>query len=282
MSIAVIVPTLYGKGCALWSELERQSRAPDEVHIIVNVRPNGKARNQGVAHSESDILVFIDDDARPGTPDLIEKLVRPLLEDASIGVTGAARVLPEAASWFEHRVAVEIPRMVNPVPDQPIETNPPLRGYGHSLITTTCCAVRRSVFDQAGGFSETLTSGVDTDFFYRVRKLGYRFLMVPGTYVIHPAPAGWRALWRKYYWYGLGYAQETQRRPEQRMGFRLDSRLRRTMFLIAASLWVIPNIFILYSFGYPHIELGFRPIKAFSTYAVAWGYAHAWRNGLQL
>ena len=281
MRIAVIVPTLDGTGQALWSELERQSCSPDEVHIIVNVRPNGKARNQGAAHSQSDILVFIDDDAHPGTPDLIEKLVRPLLEDPTIGVTGTARILPGQAHWFERRVAAEIPRMVNHVPEEPLETNPPLKGYGHSLITTTCCAMRRSVYAQAGGFSDTLTSGVDTDFFYRIRKLGYRFVMVPDTYVVHPVPANWRALWRKFYWYGLGYAQETQRRPEQKMGFRLDSGIRRLLFLVAATLWVIPNIFILYSFGYPHIELGFRPIKAFSTYAVAWGYAHAWQNGTQ-
>ena len=124
-------------------------------------------------------------------------------------------------------------------------------------------------------------NGVDTDFFYRVRGLGYRFVMVPEVFVEHPAPANVRALWRKFYWYGMGYGQETQRRPEQRMGIRLPNALSRGAFLVAATLWLVPNVFLLYSFSYPRFELGFRPFKALSTYAVAWGYAEAWRNGVQ-
>lgn len=279
--VAAIIPTLSGKGEHLRAALQAQSRPPDEIHVIAGVRPNGKARNLGVAASTAEILLFIDDDAWPACPDLIERLVEPLLADEAIGVSGAARVLPPDASWFQRRVAAEIPRTVNRVPETPLETNPPLKGYGHSLITTTCCALRRSVYEEAAGFSENLTSGVDTDFFHRVRKLGYRFLMVPGVYVEHPAPASLGALWRKFTWYGRGYAQETVRRPEQGMGPRLPTRAHRAAFLVAASLWLLPNIFLLYSFSYPHLKLGFRPLKALSTYAVAWGYAQGWRDGIQ-
>jgi GT2 family glycosyltransferase len=298
--ISVVVPSLDGRVQPLVDALIRQSLSPDMIQVVVNVRPNGKARNQGVqscvgfkaaridpagnntnagspaASERPVILVFIDDDALPTSTDLLAALVQPLLEDESIGVTGCARVLPENADWFQSRVAAEIPRTVNAIPSQPLETNPPLEGYGHSLLTTTCCALRYETYQAAGGFSELLSSGVDTDFFYRVRNLGLRFLMVPDVAVTHPAPATPGELWRKFQWYGYGYAQETARRPQQRMGPRLPKRWQRWLFLAAATLWLLPNVFILYSFGYPRLELGFRPLKAFSTYAVVWGYVRGW------
>jgi GT2 family glycosyltransferase len=277
--ISVVIPSLKGEGEAILTALQKQHRQPDEVQVVKGVQPNGKARNLGAEQTRGEILLFIDDDATPGDVRLVESLVSPLLADPSIGVTGAARRLPNEAPAFQQRVAREIPRTVNHVPQAELETNPPLSGYGHSLITTTCCAMRRSVFEQAGRFSEQLTSGVDTDFFYRVRKLGYRFVMVPDVFVYHPAPQDLGRLWRKFYWYGMGYGQEVQRRPEQKMGIRLPTGLHRAAFLLAATLWFLPNIFFLYSPGYPKFKIGFRPLKALSTYAVAWGYAKAWQDG---
>jgi GT2 family glycosyltransferase len=277
--ISAIIPSLRGGGEKIIAALQNQRWQPDEIRVVKGVRPNGRARNLGVEQTGGEILLFIDDDAIPGDCRLVEALVKPLLNDASIGVTGAARRLPHDAPPFQQRVAREIPRTVNPIPQADLETNPPLSGYGHSLITTTCCAMRRSVFEEAGRFSEQLTSGVDTDLFYRVRKLGYRFVMAAEVFVYHPAPEDIRTLWRKFYWYGLGYGQEVQRRPEQKMGFRLPTSLHRAAFLLAATLWFFPNILFLYSPGYPKFKLGFRPLKALSTYAVAWGYAKAWQDG---
>lgn len=274
--ITVIIPTLDGNVEGLRRALAVQTWPPDEVQVVHGVRPAGRARQQGVAATRGEILLFIDDDARPAQPDLVERLVRPLLEDPTVGAIGAARVLPPGASWFQRRVAAEIPRMVNPVPAQPLETDPPLAGYGHSLVTTTCCAMRRAVYEEAGGFCGTLVTGEDTDLFYRVRRLGYRLLLMPDVWVEHPVPDGLGTLLRKFYAYGVGYGQEAQRRPEQGIGPRLSTPLHRAAFLLTATLWLVPNIVILYSYSYPHWELGFRPLKALSTWAVAWGYARAW------
>lgn len=277
ISISVVVPSLRGDGKVLTRKFKYQTVNPDEIEVVVGVQPNGRARNLGVERTSGDIIVFIDDDAVPGSSNLIEKLVSKLLDDETVGVAGTARILPPDASWFQIRAAQEIPRTVNSVPESDLETNPPLEGYGHSLITTTCCAVRRVVYKQMGGFSEKLVSGVDTDFFYRLRRAGYRLIMVSDVFVEHPAPENLIKLWKKFYWYGLGYGQETQRYPERKMGFRLNSKLKRIAFLLAATIWLVPNVFILYSFGYPKLNLGFRPLKAISTYAVAWGYARAWK-----
>ena len=276
--IAAIIPTLKGNVDELTRALAKQTCPPDEVQVVKGVRPNGRARNQGVAATAADVLLFIDDDALPGSSDLIERLVQILLQDRTIGVVGPARVLPANAPWFQRRVAAEIPRIVNAVPEAPLETNPPLDGYGHSLITTTCCVMRRSVYEQVEGFSEEQESGVDTEFFYRVRRLGCRFVMAPDVFVMHPAPASLNALLRKFHWYGTGSGQEARGHPERHMGPQLTTPLRRAAFLTAATLWLVPNMFILYSYSYPHLELGFRPLKALCSYAVAWGYVRGWQG----
>ena len=290
--ISVVIPSIRGDSSELKRRFSGQSWQPDDIQVINGISPSGRARNLGVKATRANnqiqgdqILIFIDDDALPGDARLIEALVKPLLNGREhktnpIGVPGTARVLPPNATKFQRRVAAEIPRTTNPVPDQPLETNPPLEGYGHSFITTTCCATWYSIYESAGKFSEELSSGEDTDFFFRVRKCGYRFIMVPGVYVVHPAPKDLAALLHKYYWYGVGYAQETQRRPDQRIGPRLPSLAHQIAFILGATLWLLPNIFILYSYGYPHFRLGFRPVKAFSTYCVACGYVAGWRRGI--
>jgi GT2 family glycosyltransferase len=289
--ISVVIPSIRGATSELKHRLSEQSWQPDDIQVINDVSPSGRARNLGVSatrannHTRGDqILIFIDDDALPGDSRLIEALVTPLIngrdrETNPVGVTGAARVLPPDANPFQRRVAAEIPRTTNPVPDKPIETNPPLKGYGHSIITTTCCATWYSIYENAGKFSEVLHSGEDTDFFYRVRKSGYRFIMVPYVFVEHPAPNNLRALISKYYWYGVGYAQEVKSRPDQRMGPRIPTMFHQIAFLMGATLWLLPNMFILYSYGYPRFELGFRPVKALSTFGVACGYVTGWRRG---
>ena len=285
--VYAILPSRHGEVHDLVSSLRYQTTPPDMIQVVVGGRPNGKARNQGVSQvknhtssiqNQDEILVFVDDDALPGDSNLVQVLVQTLLDDDGIGVVGAARVLPPKSSWFQRRVAYEIPRTVNHIPDQPIETNPPLQGYGHSLITTTCCAVRLSVFEEAGGFSDSLTSGVDTDFFYRVRSRGYRFILAPDVHVHHPAPADLIALLRKFHWYGVGYGQEVLRRTERKMGPQIPTLFHQLLILLLATLWLVPNIFILYSFSYPKFEIGFRPLKALSSYAVAWGYVAGWRK----
>jgi GT2 family glycosyltransferase len=140
--------------------------------------------------------------------------------------------------------------------------------------------MRRSLVEDVGGFSEELVSGVDTEFFYRVRTRGFRFVMPAGIHVEHPAPDNIRSLWRKFTWYGFGYGQETQKDPERELGVRLPSATARALFLLAATLWIAPSILVPYSPGNPSWRLGFRPLKALSTYAVALGYVRAWRAGM--
>mgnify|MGYP001240521325 CR=1 FL=1 len=75
---ALIIPSLDGDTEPLLAAVARQTRQPAEVVVVRGVRPNGHARNRGVAQTRSPLLVFLDDDAMPGHPELFERLLEPL------------------------------------------------------------------------------------------------------------------------------------------------------------------------------------------------------------
>ncbi len=273
--ITLIIPALAGTPDALLESVRRQTLAPDELVVVRGVRPNGRARNQGVAQTSAPILVFVDDDAVLGDAHVIANLVAPLLADPGIGVTGASKLLPPNAPWFQRWVAREVPRIEHPVVTQPLETNPDPPSF-YCEITTTCCAMRRTVFAQAGGFDETLVRGVDTEFFVRLRRLGYRFVLVPNTWAYHPAPANLRALLRKHFLYGVGHAQEVRRDPQRARGRQLRTPLHALAFIAFRTAIVLPNVFLPYSFAAPSWKPGFKPLKALTSYVGALGYVWGW------
>lgn len=273
--IALVIPALAGTPDALLESVRRQTLAPDELVVVRGARPNGRARNQGVAQTSAPILVFVDDDAVLGDAHVITNLVAPLLADPGIGVTGASKLLPPNAPWFQRWVAREVPRIEHPVVAQPLETNPDPPSF-YCEITTTCCAMHRAVFAQAGGFDETLVRGVDTEFFVRLRRLGYRFVLVPNTWAYHPAPANLRALLRKHFLYGVGHAQEVRRDPQRARGRQLRTPLHALAFIAFRTAIVLPNVFLPYSFAAPSWKPGFKPLKALTSYVGALGYVWGW------
>ncbi len=280
--VALIIPSLDGHAEPLIESIRRQTIPPAEIEIIRAVRPNGRARNQGVENTSSPLLVFVDDDAILGDNQVIERLITPLLADPTISITGASKLLPPDAPWFQHWAAREVPRIIHPIIAEPLETNPDPPSF-YCEITTTCCAMRRDLFEYAGGFDNTLIRGVDTEFFVRVRRLidpttgaHPRFILVPYTWTYHPAPATLRALLRKQFLYGYGHAQEVRRDPARARGRTLRTPLHTAAFLLFRSAILLPNIFLPYSFAAPSWRPGFKPLKALASYASALGYVYGW------
>lgn len=274
-SVALIIPSLSGEVAPLLASVRRQTLAPAEVVVVRGVRPNGRARNQGVARTSAPLLLFVDDDATLGDEHVIANLVAPLLADPTIGVAGAAKLLPPGAPPFQRWAAREVPRIVHPTVDALLETNPDPPSF-YCEITTTCCAMRRAVFAEAGGFDETLVRGVDTEFFVRVRRCGYRFVLAPHTWTYHPAPATLRALLRKQFLYGVGHAQEVRRDPQRARGRALSTPWRAAAFVAFRTAILLPNVVLPYSFAAPSWRPGFKPLKALASYASALGYVWGW------
>lgn len=132
----------------------------------------GKARNLGAARASGAILIFLDDDcAVPST--WIAQNVRALQQE-QIGAVGA-RMPGKAPGFFarctdfasfgdfQHHQVKDIP------------------------LAAASMAVWRLLFEQAGGFDNSMLPGEeeDTDLCHRIQKLHYRTVYRPDIIVIH-------------------------------------------------------------------------------------------------
>jgi len=277
--VSLVVPSLSGDAEKLLASVARQTLVPAEVEVVRGVRPSGLARNLGVARTTCPVLVFADDDATLGADDTVASLVAPLA-DPTVGAVGTAKLLPAGSTPFQRRVARQVPRIVHPVVADMTESSPPADHFGYTDVTTTCCAMRRDVFDACGGFDERLVRGVDSEFFYRIGRAGYRLVIAPDTWVLHPAPATIGRLLAKHFRYGTGYAQTVQRHPELAAGRYLSTPLHAGAYLLLRTALVAPHAVVPYSHAEGSWRLGFKPLRALTSYAAALGYVYGWyRSG---
>ncbi|OGS37178.1 MAG: hypothetical protein A2293_11650 [Elusimicrobia bacterium RIFOXYB2_FULL_49_7] len=124
-----------------------------------------RARNVGAQHTNSDILVFIDDDA-VAEPEWLETLwaayQQGIWTDAAEGPVSVLGERQPLAHWIDHP------------------------GAGGFL---TCnLAVSRQWFDRLGGFDETFPFPVneDYDFFLRLKAKNGKTVFLPDMHVRHP------------------------------------------------------------------------------------------------
>ncbi|MBD3184294.1 glycosyltransferase, partial [Candidatus Poribacteria bacterium] len=126
-SVSVIIPSLDGSRDGnvpkLLDDLSKQTIQPLDIHVVKGVKPNGLARNVGVKEAKGDVLVFLDDDIRLGHEHIIENLIFPLIDDNSMGMTGASIQIPEDSSWFQKATARQTERNEFPVVDKITESD---------------------------------------------------------------------------------------------------------------------------------------------------------------
>lgn len=271
--VSVVIPSLDGDVAAAAASLDRQTFTDWELIVVTGVRPAGRARNQGVARSTGELVLFLDDDAELGHARVLEQMVAATFEP-DIGVVGSSKVLPPDSSRFQRRVAREVPRWVFPVLDAPLVSNPPIGSYGFSAATTTCCLVPRRVLDEVGGFDERLPTGEDPELFYRIRRAGYRFIVPADCWAYHPSPASLRELVRKSFRYGVGNALEARLGPDRHMNVVPLDRPWGKLALVVAPILLPASVFLsIYLEPRVQLKLGVRPLKAISTFATLYGYA---------
>lgn len=275
--VSLVIPSWNGQIDRLRASIEMQTFQDYELIVVTGVSPAGRARDLGVQHARGEIIVFIDDDAALGHEQVLETLITTIEGDETIGVVGPSKVVSPDATWLQQRIAHEVPRWVFPVVETDTESNPPLDHYGFSGITTTCCAIRRSVFEAAGGFDATLATGEDPEFFYRLSRRGYRFVIPRECWVYHNPPGNLGDLLRKSFRYGTGHAQEAMKNPERHMDIVPLGRWYGKLLVVLAPLLFLPLMFVhVYFDPARHVRFGFLPLKMLTSYATLYGYTLGW------
>ncbi|MBI4834617.1 MAG: glycosyltransferase [Planctomycetes bacterium] len=202
-SVSVVIPSFDGYRGGnvpkLIEDIRKQTFQDFELILVKGVSPCSRAHNAGVQKAKGEIIVFFDDDIVLGNNRVVENLVNPIFKDKSIGITGTSQLIPPDANWFQRKCAKEFSRIQFPEISTPIESD---------MATHAAMAIRKDVFLKVGQENEYLMYGDDPDLRYRVRRAGYKIVIVPNTLVYHPPPLSLIAFLRTSFQRGKGAAHD--------------------------------------------------------------------------
>jgi GT2 family glycosyltransferase len=142
--------------------------------LATNLGPSS-ARNYGARHARGDVLLFVDCDVLL-KPDAVGRVVEDLEQDPLIsGVFGSYDDNPQAeglVSQYRNLLHHYVHQHASPEA---------------STFWAGCGAIRRSVFEQVGGFDDKRYSRCieDIEFGYRLNRAGHRILLDKKLQVTH-------------------------------------------------------------------------------------------------
>ena len=160
------------------------------------------ARNEGVAATSGEWLVFIDADTRPA-PDLLDRYLDPPLEPDVGVIAGGVRDWTDADTVCARCISAR--RKM----DQEIVLANAYRPYAQ----TANCAVRRSAFEAVEGFNIEPLSAGDADLCWRLQAAGWRLEYRAGALVEHENRTRFRDLFRQLARHGSGLEWLERRHP---------------------------------------------------------------------
>jgi cellulose synthase/poly-beta-1,6-N-acetylglucosamine synthase-like glycosyltransferase len=149
--------------------------------VSIDVPSPGRGRNLGVKMAEGSVIAFTDGDC-VAKPDWLINSVRAL--SVEIGMVGGPNII-------KHFKNSDITKAIDLV-------TPTYLGSGGSpqfykinreteVYAVPCCnmVVKRSLFENVGGFNEKLRYNEDSDLCIRIRKKGYKIIYNPKAIIYH-------------------------------------------------------------------------------------------------
>lgn len=193
-------PDLTGR---LGQSLARSALAGGKVRVIEAgpVASSYLARNVAAQVASGEWLLFLDADCVPA-PNLIDAFSLAAADPDCGAVSGTIEPLDSAAPLSDWAVS-------RGVLDQKVSLAHPFR----PAAVTACLAVRRSAWQQVGGFLEGIRSGGDGEFCWRLQGAGWSIAHRPEAVAGHRHRETVPAMARQMARYGAGNAWLNRRYP---------------------------------------------------------------------
>ncbi len=156
------------------------------LHVSKKEFDHGGTRNLGAAVSAADVMIFMTDDAVPRGKKLVERLVEALYQKGPQGETIAmayARQLPRKDSRPVERCI----RGFNYSGESCVKTSAdlPVRGIKTYFASNVCCAYRKDIFEELGGFTRRTIFNEDMIYAAGAIRAGYGIAYEADARVVH-------------------------------------------------------------------------------------------------
>lgn len=150
-------------------------------HISKREFDHGKTRNKGVKKSDADIFIMMTQDAMPANERMIEELIEPLKED-DVVVSYARQLAAEDANYVE-----QLTRRFNYPPKGRIKSKADIEKLQIKtyFASNVCCAYKREVFDELGGFVNKTIFNEDMIYASKVINRGMKVAYAAQAQVVH-------------------------------------------------------------------------------------------------
>ena len=147
-----------------------------------------RMNNLAVSHTKAPYIIFLNDDTEIITDNWIENMLQ-YAQQEDVGGVGVMLLYPDNSIQHAGDFITENgtgDHCFNGMDSRSFEINGLAQVVREvSAVTTACMMVRRTVFEEVGGFDEKLRNFDDYDFCLRLRESGYKIIYTPYTKLYH-------------------------------------------------------------------------------------------------
>jgi rhamnosyltransferase len=163
---------------------------------------HGLTRNLAATKASGDLLVFLTQDAIPADNTLLERLTNPLIADECKASYGRHVPLDSAIPTERFARLFNYPVM----PSVKHRDRIPELGIKTFFFSNVCSAIKRSVFDELGGFPGDVILNEDMFFAARLIEKGHSIAYIPEACVIHSHSLGLSGQFKRYFDIGVFFS----------------------------------------------------------------------------
>ncbi|MBI4364038.1 MAG: glycosyltransferase [Candidatus Latescibacteria bacterium] len=179
-----------GSSDGTFERLEARAAADPRIRAVLAPGNRSVGRNAAIRAARSPIIACTDAGVEV-EPQWLERITRPFERDPETGFV-AGFYEPAGTTWFERAAGViSAPRLS--------EVDP--RRF---LPSTRSVAFRRSAWERAGGFDESLSHNEDTPFALALKRMGTPFVFEPEARVRWRPRGDLRSFYRQHRRFGFG------------------------------------------------------------------------------
>lgn len=221
--------------------LEKEFPTLEVHHLPKSEFDHGATRRKAAQLSDSEIMVFMTQDAMPADKKLITNLVRPIIENENTG-TSYARQLPASNCRFLEKYT----RSFNYPAVSSLKTEKDVGKYGIKtyFCSNVCAAYDKHIYEKTGGFPESAIFNEDMIYTGNMVKAGYAAAYAADAKVIHSHNYSCIQQFHRNFDLGVSQAEHPEifeGVPSEGEGIRL---VKKSMgyLMKTAHIWLIPQL----------------------------------------